>query len=107
VSEQPQTPEDDQQPEQPAPLEVAPATADAAPPTESFAKPPAPTPAPAWTPGSGGDADPVSDAGRDGDAGPAGDAGSAGVAADRPEIPIGAAFAGGFVLALILKRLAR
>jgi hypothetical protein len=28
-------------------------------------------------------------------------------AADRPEIAVGAAFAGGFVLALILKRLAR
>ena len=27
--------------------------------------------------------------------------------ADRPEIAIGAAFAGGFVLAMILKRLAR
>jgi hypothetical protein len=26
---------------------------------------------------------------------------------DHPEIPIGAAFAGGFVLAMILKRLAR
>jgi hypothetical protein len=29
------------------------------------------------------------------------------VAADRPEVAIGAAFAGGLVLALILKRLAR
>ena len=28
-------------------------------------------------------------------------------AADRPEIPVAAAFAGGFVLAVILRRLAR
>ena len=28
-------------------------------------------------------------------------------AADRPEVPVAAAFAGGFVLAMILKRLAR
>jgi hypothetical protein len=28
-------------------------------------------------------------------------------AADRPEVPVAAAFAGGFVLAMILKRVAR
>jgi hypothetical protein len=33
--------------------------------------------------------------------------GAAAVAADRPEVAVGAAFAGGLVLALILKRLAR
>jgi hypothetical protein len=33
--------------------------------------------------------------------------GSAAVVAERPEIAVGAAFAGGFTLALILKRLAR
>jgi hypothetical protein len=33
--------------------------------------------------------------------------GPAAVAAERPEIAVGAAFAGGFVLALILKRLGR
>jgi hypothetical protein len=32
--------------------------------------------------------------------------GPAGVVQDRPEIAVGAAFAGGFVLALILKRIA-
>jgi hypothetical protein len=35
------------------------------------------------------------------------DTGPAAVAAERPEIAVGAAFAGGLVLALILKRLAR
>jgi hypothetical protein len=34
-------------------------------------------------------------------------AGATELAADRPEVALGAAFAGGFVLALILKRLAR
>ncbi len=34
-------------------------------------------------------------------------AASTAAAADRPEIAVGAAFAGGFVLAMILKRLAR
>ena len=39
---------------------------------------------------------------------PANESGGAGaVVADRPEIAVGAAFAGGFTLALILKRLAR
>jgi hypothetical protein len=38
---------------------------------------------------------------------PGPDAGPAAVVADRPEIAVGAAFAGGLVLALILKRLAR
>ncbi len=32
---------------------------------------------------------------------------AASAASDRPEIPVAAAFAGGFVLAMILKRLAR
>jgi hypothetical protein len=35
------------------------------------------------------------------------DDGHAGARGDRPELPVLAAFAGGFVLALILKRLAR
>jgi hypothetical protein len=34
-------------------------------------------------------------------------ASGAGAAADRPEIAVGAAFAGGFALAMILRRLAR
>jgi hypothetical protein len=38
---------------------------------------------------------------------PGQDPGPAAVVADRPEIAVGAAFAGGLVLALILKRLAR
>jgi len=38
---------------------------------------------------------------------PSGPVGGASSASERPEVPIGAAFAGGFVLALILKRLAR
>jgi hypothetical protein len=50
--------------------------------------PPAGDAAPAWTP----EAD---------------NSGPAAVVADRPEIGVSAAFAGGFVLALILKRLAR
>jgi hypothetical protein len=36
-----------------------------------------------------------------------GAAGPAVTTADRPELAVGAAFAGGFVLALLLKRLAR
>jgi hypothetical protein len=36
-----------------------------------------------------------------------GASGAAAVATDRPEVAVGAAFAGGLVLALILKRLAR
>ena len=35
------------------------------------------------------------------------DDGSGAVVADRPEITVGAAFAGGLVLALVLKRFAR
>jgi hypothetical protein len=35
------------------------------------------------------------------------DAGALGAPADRPEVAVGAAFAGGFILALVLKRLAR
>jgi hypothetical protein len=38
---------------------------------------------------------------------PAQDAGPAALVADRPEIAVGGAFAGGLVVALILKRLAR
>jgi hypothetical protein len=37
---------------------------------------------------------------------PANDFGAAVAGDERPEIPVGAAFAGGFVLALILKRIA-
>ncbi len=47
-------------------------------------------PSPAWAP-----------SGSEGGGGPAA------VVADRPEIAVGAAFAGGLALALILKRLAR
>jgi hypothetical protein len=72
------------------PTEVAPATAAA----EPTPPPATPTPPPA-TPTSPPEA-------------PAGDGGLASVfPADRPEIAAGAAFAGGLVLALILKRLAR
>jgi hypothetical protein len=42
---------------------------------------------------------------QDADHGPGG--GALASAGDRPELAVGAAFAGGFVLALILKRLAR
>jgi hypothetical protein len=38
---------------------------------------------------------------------PESDAAAVGAASDRPEVAVGAAFAGGFVLALVLKRLAR
>lgn len=57
------------------------------------------TPAPAWTPPAAPQnppPPPVADHG-----------GSAALAAERPEIAVGAAFAGGLVFALILKRLAR
>jgi hypothetical protein len=52
--------------------------------------------APAWTP----PAAPQESSGGSG-------SGPAAVATDRPEVAVGAAFAGGLVLALILKRLAR
>ena len=54
------------------------------------------TPAPAWTPPAAPQDPP-----------PPGGAGTAALAAERPEIAVGAAFAGGLVFALILKRLAR
>jgi hypothetical protein len=38
---------------------------------------------------------------------PSGSDGSGASMSDRPEVPVAAAFAGGFVLALILRRLAR
>jgi hypothetical protein len=38
---------------------------------------------------------------------PGSDAGALDAPSDRPEVAVGAAFAGGFVLALVLKRLAR
>ncbi len=61
----------------------------------------APEPAipPAWT----SPAPPQETSGASG----VGASGVAAVAADRPEVAVGAAFAGGLVLALILKRLAR
>jgi hypothetical protein len=58
---------------------------------------PAPAPAPAPVP-------PVSDWRPEDDRS---SGGPAAMAAERPEIAVGAAFAGGLVLALILKRLAR
>jgi hypothetical protein len=67
------------QPEAPAPT--------AAPPPAALQPPPPPPPPPPPTPHGAGD--------------------GGAPAADRPEVPIGAAFAGGFVLAMILKRLAR
>ncbi|MGH2867379.1 MAG: hypothetical protein ACRDNK_07405 [Solirubrobacteraceae bacterium] len=51
-------------------------------------------PAPAWTPPAA-------------DATPNSSSSAASAASDRPEIAVGAAFAGGLVLALILKRVAR
>ncbi len=60
--------------------------------TSSYAKPSAPAP-PAWPSAPEPDA--------------AAADGGATTTADRPEIPIAGAFAGGFVLAMILKRLAR
>jgi hypothetical protein len=38
---------------------------------------------------------------------PESDAGALGAPSDRPEVAVGAAFAGGFILALVLKRLGR
>jgi hypothetical protein len=65
-----------------------PPTAAQLPMSAPVAGPPPAGETPAWTP----DADQT---------------GPAAVVADRPEIGVSAAFAGGFVLALILKRLAR
>ncbi|MDQ6731575.1 MAG: hypothetical protein M3022_15125 [Actinomycetota bacterium] len=56
------------------------------------------SPPPAWTP-----PDPAAWASEDADA----PKGLAAKVQDRPEVAVGAAFAGGLVLALILKRLAR
>ena len=61
---------------------------------------PVPEPAPAWTP-------PPETAPAWTPPTPPSDHGSGAVVADRPEIALGAAFAGGLVLALVLKRLAR
>ena len=63
------------------------------------AEPAAPEVPPAWTPPVWTPPAPPPDI--------AGASGAAAVAADRPEVAVGAAFAGGLVLALILKRLAR
>ncbi|HEX8977656.1 MAG TPA: hypothetical protein VF781_14190 [Solirubrobacteraceae bacterium] len=52
---------------------------------------------PAWAPPTGPSAGPAAGQG----------SGAAAVVADRPEIAVGAAFAGGLLFALILKRLAR
>jgi hypothetical protein len=90
VTDQPQTPE----PDSPAPVSPAslgPAERGGGPSTESFAKPSAPDPI-AWPP-------PGAD--------PSTDGGAAHAAADRPEIAVGGAFAAGFVLAMILRRIAR
>jgi peptidoglycan DL-endopeptidase CwlO len=89
------------------PTEVAPATAAAEPtPPPATPTPPPATPAaepPAPAPATESPAADFTDA-----EAPAGDGGLASVfPADRPEIAAGAAFAGGLVLALILKRLAR
>jgi hypothetical protein len=51
-------------------------------------------PAPAWTPPAA-------------QAAPSSTSSASSAASDRPEIAVGAAFAGGLALALILKRLAR
>ncbi|MEO8967946.1 MAG: hypothetical protein ABI355_10080 [Solirubrobacteraceae bacterium] len=69
-----------------------PATAEPAAPVTTPARTP-----PVWTPPA-----PPPDT-----AGASGASGLTAAAADRPEVAVGAAFAGGLVLALILKRLAR
>ena len=94
MTEQPQSPENGQQADESVPgqepvtqSDWSPVAVpdDAAPPPASAVPPPPPQP---------GSAQPVS--------APAGPS-----AADRPEVAVGAAFAGGALLALILKRLAR
>jgi len=96
VTEHPQTPEGEQQTDETAITEPAAVDESAVPaaavpvPEPTALAPPPPPPPPVVEPA------PAS-------IGP----GSAPSAADRPELQIGAAFAGGFVLALVLKRLAR
>jgi hypothetical protein len=77
------------EPAEPAPAEPAPAEPSPAEPSPTYSPSPEPAPsdssgAPPYTP-----------------------AGAAELATDRPEMAVGGAFAAGFVLALILKRLAR
>jgi len=99
VSEQPESPVT---PAADEPAAVIPDDATAT--SESAGAIAAPEPAlpPAWTP----PAPPQETSGASGVAA-SGVAAVAAVAADRPEVAVGAAFAGGLVLALILKRLAR
>jgi hypothetical protein len=92
---EPQPARDEEPPAAPALTAPEPvATVSAPPPTPTPAAPRTPPlpPLPAWTP-------PDAEAGAG--------AGRFGLPADRPELAAGVAFAGGFVLALILKRLAR
>jgi hypothetical protein len=98
VTEQPPTPE-------PPPAAAVPAPAAPAPPVPAAPAPPVPAPDPkpsapeavVWPA-------PVAE-GAAADAG--GGAGPSSMLTDRPEVAIGGAFAGGLVLAMILKRLAK
>jgi hypothetical protein len=98
-------------PDQPAetPAPVAPPTEErSAPQPPPVVTPPAAAAVPPVPPPPTRDADsPGAGAVTATDFPPAGDGGGSPFPADRPEIAVGAAFAGGFVLALILKRLAR
>jgi hypothetical protein len=86
-------------PAEPPPADESPAGAAAAEPSPAEPVPAEPSPAyspsPAPTPSDSSGAPPYTPAG------------AAELATDRPEVAVGGAFAAGFVLALILKRLAR
>jgi hypothetical protein len=90
VTEQPRSPENEQQAAEPVPAQAPVTESDWSPVAVPDAASPPPTSSVAQAP----PAEPATPA-------------VPSAAADRPEIPVGAAFAGGFVLALILKRLAR
>lgn len=114
MTEQGQTPEDAEAPTTADDATVEETQAGVAPsagaiaPTESEAPPPPPPPevrAPDPVPEPPGPGSPIGSAPPPnllGDSGP-----PVTVASERPEIPVAAAFAAGFVLAMILKRLAR
>jgi hypothetical protein len=91
VTEQPQSPEDGQQAAQPVSASERVTESDWSSVAVPDAAAPPPMSAVAQLPPSQ----------------PASAPGGPSAAADRPEIPVGAAFAGGLLLALILKRLAR
>jgi hypothetical protein len=87
VSERPETPEGEQHPDEPVPATEPMAVTEPA----AVVPPPPPPPVVPVSPAAAA----VSESGRPENV------------SDRPEVQIGAAFAGGFLIALILKRLAR